>query len=211
MRSLPQPPLLLITDRRQASRPLDWVVAAALEGGIRWISLREKDLDPEARLDLLRRLQPLTHAASALLMVHEDLDAATRLHLDGVHLPEAGDAARARRLLPEALIGQSWHGEPDAAMLRDPALDYLSLSPIFLTESKPGYGPALGPDGLERAAMLTTKPLIALGGVDAERIVPCRASGAAGVAVMGEVMRAADPCRAAAELVARFAASQSRR
>ncbi len=211
MRSLPQPALLLITDRRQATRPLDWVVAAALEGGIRWISLREKDLDPEARFDLLRRLQRLTTAAGAVLMVHDDVDAARRLGLDGVHLPESGDAAQARVLLPEALIGQSWHGDPGAAMIRDPTLDYLSLSPIFLTESKPGYGPALGPEGLQHAAILTKKPLIGLGGIDADKIAACRRAGAAGVAVMGEIMRAGDPSRAAAALVARLIASSARR
>lgn len=208
MRCLPQPPLLLITDRLQAgARPLEWVIAAALEGGIRWISVREKDLDPDERLDLLRRIRALTMATGARLMVHDDLAAAARLRLDGVHLPEHGDAARARALLPDGLIGQSWHGDSGAAMLGDPALDYLSLSPIFLTESKPGYGPALGPEGIERATRLTTKALIALGGIAGDKVGSCRDAGAAGVAVMGEVMRATDPARAAAALVARFAAS----
>lgn len=202
MPALPQPPLLLITDRTQAARPLDWVIAAALEGGVRWISLREKDLDATARRVLLRRLLPLTRAAGALLMVHDDLAAAIELNLDGVHLPAAGQAGLARQGLPHALIGQSWHGEAAAAMCRDPALDYLTLSPIYLTDSKPGYGPGLGAAGLRAAAAVTPKPLVALGGIDADRIAPCRAAGAAGFAVMGAVMRAADPATLCAALVA---------
>ena len=45
---LPAPPLLIITDRRQATRPLDEVLAAAFDAGCRWASLREKDL-PDGR------------------------------------------------------------------------------------------------------------------------------------------------------------------
>ena len=207
MRSLPWPPVMLISDRRQAApKTLEWVIAAALEGGIRWISLREKDLDPAERLSLLRRLLPRARAVGASIMVHDDVTAAVRLGLDGVHLPDAGNATQARAMLPEALIGQSWHGEYGSAKLNDPALDYLTLSPIFLTESKPGYGPALGPEALLKAARLTTKPLIGLGGIDRDRIAPCRDAGAAGVAVMGELMRSADPAGAAAGLVACFGA-----
>ena len=205
MRCLPWPPLLLITDRRQAvAKTLEWVIEAALEGGSRWISLREKDLDPQARLVLLRRILPLATSAGASLMVHDDLAAAVRLGLDGVHLPDTGDPRQARELLPEALIGQSWHGELGASKLNDLALDYLTLSPIFLTESKPGYGPALGLGTLSRATTLTTKPLLALGGIDRDRIALCRGAGAAGVAVMGEIMRSRDPARTAAALVGRF-------
>jgi thiamine-phosphate pyrophosphorylase len=205
VRHLPWPPVLVITDRRQAEpRALEWVIAGVLEGGIRWISLREKDLDPAERLALLRRIQPLVSSAGALLMVHDDLDAAVRLGLDGVHLPDGGDAGLARALLPDALIGQSWHGEAGSAKLNDPVLDYLTLSPIFLTDSKPGYGPALGPEAIARATALTAKPLIGLGGITRDRIALCRDAGASGVAVMGEIMRASDPATLCAGLVACF-------
>ena len=44
---LPVPPLLVISDRRQARRPLEQVATAAFTGGCRWFSLREKDLSPQ--------------------------------------------------------------------------------------------------------------------------------------------------------------------
>ncbi len=53
---LPVPPLLVISDRRQACQPLEAVARAAFAGGCRWFSLREKDLPPEERLRLLARL-----------------------------------------------------------------------------------------------------------------------------------------------------------
>jgi len=70
--------------------------------------------------------------------------------------------------------------------------DYVTVSPVFLTVSKPGYGPALGTDGLARIVARVAGPVIALGGVTAANAASCRAAGAQGVAVMGEVMRAAD-------------------
>ena len=72
----------------------------------------------------------------------------------------------------------------------------------ILTESKPGYGPALGLDGLARIVTQASGPVIALGGISAETAPLCLAGGAQGVAVMGEVMRAADP-RAAVEAILR--------
>ncbi len=53
---LPDPPLLLVTDRRQARRPLAEIVAAALAAGCRWVSLREKDLPEDEQVPLARAL-----------------------------------------------------------------------------------------------------------------------------------------------------------
>jgi thiamine-phosphate pyrophosphorylase len=80
--------------------------------------------------------------------------------------------------------------------------DYVTVSPVFLTASKPGYGPALGLDGLAHIVERVAGPVIALGGVTAANAASCRAAGAHGIAVMGEVMRAADP-RAAVDAILR--------
>ena len=71
--------------------------------------------------------------------------------------------------------------------------DYVTISPIFRTQSKPGYGPPLSLEGLAKAANLAEIPVIALGGVTSENANACRRAGAAGVAVMGTIMRARDP------------------
>jgi thiamine-phosphate pyrophosphorylase len=73
---------------------------------------------------------------------------------------------------------------------------YVTASPVFTTISKPGYGPTLGADGLAELVASTDLPVIALGGVTGPaEIDACRQAGAAGVAVMGAVMTAADPAR----------------
>ena len=67
---LPDPPLLIVTDRRQARRSLAEIAAVALEAGCRWISLREKDLPDDEQVLLARSLLPMTRRHGAFLLVH---------------------------------------------------------------------------------------------------------------------------------------------
>jgi thiamine-phosphate pyrophosphorylase len=200
VRRLPAPPLLLITDRRQASWRLEDIVAAALAAGCRWISLREKDLDAAERLALLRRLVALGHPFGAIITVHGDIAAAAEAGAAGVHLPAgaAPSAARAR-LGPGALIGVSAHAPAELDAAAQAGADYATLSPIFPSASKPGYGPPLG---LAALAGPSPIPVIALGGIEPANAAACLAAGAAGLAVMGPVMRARDPGAEIAQLLA---------
>jgi len=200
---LPAPPLLVITDRRQARGALEDTVAAVLGGGGRWISLREKDLPAAERAALLNRLIALARPRGAKVMVHEDLDAALQAGADGVHLPSGGDPATARRRLGRgALIGVSAHSAAEAQAAASRGADYVTVSPIFASASKPGYGPILGLTALAALAKAVAVPVIALGGVTEATASDCLATGAAGVAVMGHVMRAADPGAVTARLTA---------
>ena len=145
-RRLPDPPLLVITDRKQAGGNLIALAEAVFRGGGRWLSLREKDLAPRARLALLRELVACARGFDALVTVHADVEAAASAGAAGVHLPAgaAVQAARAR-LGPEALIGVSAHDRAEIELAAASGADYVTLSPIFASASKPGYGPALGP------------------------------------------------------------------
>ena len=190
---LPVPPLLVISDRRQARRPLEEVAEAVFAGGCRWFSLREKDLTPEERRVLLGELVSLGRRFGAVVTAHEDIEAVAAIGADGVHVPGGGspDAVRAR--LPGALIGASAHSADEAVALLRAGADYVTVSPVFMTASKPGHGPALGLEGLASIAARSPGPVVALGGITPENAAQCVAAGARGVAVMGEVMRSVDP------------------
>lgn len=200
--TLPQPPLLLITDRHQAAQPLTDIVEAALEAGCRWVSVREKDLAEGAMAELLANLGQLAGQYGARLGLHAEAQQALHFGLNAVHLPSGADAAAARRLLgKEALIGISVHSTIEIACLDPGLVDYAILGPAFPTESKPGYGPALGLDGIRAAAHASSVPLIAIGGIGPDNATAVIAAGAAGIAVMGGIMRAADPGRAMNDLL----------
>jgi thiamine-phosphate pyrophosphorylase len=189
---LPQPSLLIISDRSQARRPLTETAAAAFKAGCRWFSLREKDLTAAERSTLLAELVAIGRPYGATVMAHDDLDAVVATGAAGVHLPSGGDPRTARAKLPHGLIGASAHTSGEAAALIAAGADYVTISPIFLTDSKPGYGPALGLAGLAAAVAAAEGPVVALAGIHAGNVRSCLDAGAAGVAVMGEVMRATD-------------------
>jgi len=191
---------MVLTDRRMAAaagHELVAAVEAAVGAGAPTILLREKDLRRAARQDLAERLRAATTAAGAALIVAGDVGLARTVGADGVHLaaddPWPGDEAAGLR------VGRSCHavGELLSAAATG-AAHYATFSPVFATRSKPGYGPALGAAGLAagcRAVAGVGSPLgvYALGGITAGSAAACVAAGAAGVAVMGIVMRATDP------------------
>ncbi|MDR3517437.1 MAG: thiamine phosphate synthase [Azospirillaceae bacterium] len=202
MVSLPQPPILAITDRRRCAVAMTDLALRLFDGGIKWLSLREKDLAASERLAILERLVVRAAPYGAVIMVHDDIEAAALLQL-GLHLPGAGDPGIARqRLGPRALIGLSTHANDGAGT--GMAADYRTVSPVFLSPGKPGYGPALGLNGLRARCQSTTTPVVALGGIDASRAAACRAAGAAGIAVISDLVTAPDITAAARRLVAAF-------
>ncbi|BAL85862.1 putative thiamine monophosphate synthase [Actinoplanes missouriensis 431] len=183
--------LVVLTDRRSAAGPLVEVVAAAVRGGADWVILRERDLGYEERAALAAQLRPLL-PPGRLIVAGPDPLGGTAVHLSAADPLPSG--------VP--LVGRSWHGaEPPSDV------DYVTLSPIYPTATKPGYGPALGAAGA--AALAGRVPWLALGGVDsAARAAECARAGAEGIAVLGAIMRAANPARVASELAGAFAAAQ---
>ena len=195
MRGLPVPPILAISDRGQAQRPLDERVERLLEAGCRWFSLREKHLPSSEQAALLRILAPRFRDAGAVLSLHAaDASLAARCSLEALHLSRGGDVLAARQHLgADALIGISCHDAEDLARAAEAGADYASLSPFFESASKPGYAPLSAPEQAELLAGARL-PVIALGGIEGpEEVEACRRLGAAGLAVMGPLMRAERP------------------
>src|SRR5262245_47331138 len=150
---LPEPPLLSVTDRRQARLPLAEVVRAALAAGCRWVSVREKDLSDEDQIALAATLLPIARRYDARLTLHGEAALAKACGVDGVHLPAGSDAAAGRAVLgPHKLIGVSLHTVTEAEAIDPDVVDYAVAGPAFETASKPGYGPEIGRKGLTEIA-----------------------------------------------------------
>ncbi|MDT0274332.1 thiamine phosphate synthase [Blastococcus goldschmidtiae] len=186
------PRLVVVTDHTQTSRPLPDVVAAAVTAGARAVLLRDKDLPLPERRALAGELRTRLDPVGGLLIWGGATGApeGTAVHLS------ATDAFPAER---PPLVGRSCHSAAELARAAAEGCDWVFLSPVFPTSSKPGYGPALGLDGLA-ALVPGAPPVLALGGVRPEDVPGCLAAGAHGVAVMGAVMR--DPTVVGAHLAA---------
>ena len=176
-----RPRLIVITDRTQAAGDLTATLVQAVDHGARAVLLRERDLPAPHRQALADQLRPLLAAVDGWLIIAAP---APSDHLGAEHLT----AAQPMPIPRPALVGRSCHSRAEVDRAVAERCDYVLVSPIYPTASKPGYGPALGPSGLA-ALVRAGPPTYALGGVSPKTAADCRAAGAYGVAVMGPIMR----------------------
>lgn len=144
-------------------------------------------------------LRAAASRAGAALIVNDRVDVAIAVHADGVQLGSRSIApADARALIGRGcVIGCSVHSAAEAAQSEHEGADFVLLGTIFESRThagSPGAGTAL----VSASAARTALPVVAIGGITTERVREVAAAGAYGVAVLGGVWRAADPCAAAA-------------
>lgn len=194
--------LYLITDRRQVhpEHTLLSAVAAALEGGVTAVQLREKDLPAAQLYELGLQLRRLTRHHHARLFINDRIDIALAVDADGVHLTEQSlSVSTARRLLGRGKwLAASTHSLDGARRAEQQGADLITFSPIYATASKLGYGPPQGLEKLHTVCQSVGLPVFALGGITAEHGAALREAGATGVAVISAILAQADP-RAAAQ------------
>lgn len=197
--------LYLVTDRDLiGDRDLIAVVLAAVDGGASCVQLREKRATTREFVETARRLRPALAERGVPLIINDRVDVALAVEADGVHLGQQDlDPATARRLLgPDALLGLSVESMDDVVAAEDADVDYLGVSPIFETPTKTDTRGQWGLDGLARVRRRSRHRLVAIGGLNAGNAAAAIAAGADAVAVVSAVCAAADPRRAAADLVA---------
>lgn len=196
--------LYLITDRHQSGdRPLAEVVRRALEGGVKAVQLREKDLSTAALYRLAEELRRLTEEFGARLIINDRLDIALAAGADGVHIgANSLPVAAVRRLIGKGkLIGYSAHTLDEALRAQAEGVDFVTFSPLYPTPSKAAYGEPCGVKKLADAAAALNIPVIALGGISPANITEALSADIQGVAVISAVLAASDPCGAAASLL----------
>ncbi|MFC7594949.1 thiamine phosphate synthase [Terrabacter sp. GCM10028922] len=216
----------MVTDRTQVpdDRDLLDVVGAALDGGAGGVLVRERDLPADERAALVDAVGRLCTAHDALLVVAAPLLGRSRPEQSPrAPRPLAGAGVHLRSvdvdldLVSASVVGRSCHGAADLVRAADDGLDYVTLSPVAASASKPGYGPALGYAGLRRTittarrARRSLPAVLALGGVEPHDAGRWVEAGADGVAVMGAVMRSTDPRATTRALVAAVDAALAQR
>jgi thiamine-phosphate pyrophosphorylase len=175
-------------------------VRYAIDAGIDVVQVRERDLESRALADLTCELIALIPSGATLRVVINDrLDVALAAGAAGVHLRSDSMSPSAVRSMapPGFLIGCSVHGPSEAAAVGADA-DYLIAGTVWESGSKPGGHPVLGSDGLAAVVRAARVPVLAIGGVTAERAADVAAAGAAGIAAIGLFIGSDPPkgCRA---------------
>lgn len=187
MRTLPR--LVLLTDRSQLplGAGLATTVRRCAEAGLEAVVVREHDLSLVRRRALVETLA----STDGLTVI------SSRIREEAAH----GHHLAAHQEPGEGWWGRSCHDRDAVLRAARAGAAWATLSPYADTASKPGYGPPLPPEEFHGHPV----PVLALGGITLGNASRARAVGAYGVAVMGEVMRAADPARVVGRLLAEVA------
>jgi len=156
-------------------------------------------------VEIARAVKALADRSNARLIVNDRPDIARLVDAAGVHLGQEDiPVAAARAVLgPDKIIGLSTHTAAQAeAAARDDIADYIGFGPIFPTSSKARPDPVQGLDGLRAVRQRVTLPIVAIGGITAATMNDVLAAGADAVAMIGEIVRAADVSVRVRELLA---------
>jgi thiamine-phosphate pyrophosphorylase len=182
---------------------------AALEGGVRWIQLRAKQLPEEVWVAEAAAIAELCRDFGATFVVNDSPQVALRAEADGVHLGgDDASPAAARALLGEfAIVGVTLNEPSHLARFAGVRVDYAGVGPFRHTASKQKLAAIHSAESLA-ALIVAASPLpcYAIGGVTAADWPALRSLGAHGLAVSGAIALAPDPVSAAKSLVAAVAA-----
>ena len=177
------------------------LVQAVLRAGVRAVQFRAKATPDGVAYRLARALRRLTVGHGALLVINDRLDIALAVGADGVHVGQDDLPAEVvRRLWPDGLLGVSVRTPAEARVAEAAGADYVGAGALRSTATKDDAR-VIGLEGLERVAAATRLPVVAIGGITVADLPAVRRAGMAGVAVASAIARAADPGRAAAEIV----------
>ncbi len=194
------PRLQVITDETTQSRWTHVELAAlVVAGGADGLQFREKR--PRTTRELIETactMRSTCDGADTLLVIDDRVDVALAAGAPAVHLGRDDlDVATARAILGEsAVIGGTANSYEEAARVWRTAIDYIGVGPIFGTRSKANPAPDMGLETLQRICTDSPVPVVAIGGITAERIGEVLACGAHGVAVLSAVVASDDPAAA---------------
>lgn len=160
---------------------------AILDGGARILQLRHKGHFSRDVFAWAEQIASLCQKAQALFVINDRADMAallgTALHLgqDDLYPQDA------RQLLPREVIGFSTHNFAQLQASGAEPVDYVALGPIFHTGSKQHPDPVVGLEELRRLRPLTSRPLVAIGGLTRANAPAVWQAGADSVAVIGDL------------------------
>jgi thiamine-phosphate pyrophosphorylase len=185
----------VITDEALARpRRLETVVEQALLAGAPAVQVRAKGATAAELFSMATRIVRLTRQAGALCFVNDRMDVAVAVGADGVHVGPDDVPVDALRMAapPGFLIGASTDDPAEASELAAAGVDYIGCGTVYATTTKADAGAVIGLEGLARVASAVDVPVVGIGGITVGRSAEVATTRAAGVAVVGAVMTAAD-------------------
>ncbi len=193
------PKVYPITDTRLSGQFHAEQVRRLIAGGATLIQLREKVMSPRAFYKDAAEAVAIGRAAGVTVLINDRVDIAIATGADGVHLGQDDmpvDAAR-RLLGADAILGYSTHSVEQAVAAVKLPVDYIAIGPIFATVTKGDTSPTVGIEGIRAVRdAIGDFPLVAIGGIDEDRLVSVIQAGADSGAMIGAIVSDGDAIEA---------------
>ncbi len=192
--------LYLVTDRELSKIPFHEMIKKAVDGGVTVVQLREKKLSTREFIEEALEVKKIIKGIP--IIINDRVDVALAVKANGVHLGnEDMPVDIARRILGrDFIIGASAGSVEEAIEKEKMGADYIAVSPVFSTPTKPDAGPPLGLEGIKEMKKFVKVPLIGIGGINKENVMDVIRSGADGVAVVSAIVSSEDPEKSAREM-----------
>jgi len=157
-----------------------------LNGGARFIQLRDKEAGGRELLEQAMACLRLTRNAGATLIINDRVDVALTAGADGVHLGQDDlSVAEAREILgKDKIIGVSTHSIAQFRAALETSANYIAVGPVYPTTTKENSAAVVGLELVREARKLTDRPLVAIGGINHRRAPKVIAAGADCVAAI---------------------------
>lgn len=175
----------------------------SLKGGVNIVQLREKHLDSKPFYKRALAAKKICERYDVKLIINDRIDIALAINADGVHIGQNDlPVSVVRKLLGKnKIIGWSVSNKTQAIKANTLDIDYIGLSPIFSTTTKTtNLDSPLGIEGLKQLKTITNKPIICIGGINAENTKETFKNGADGIAVVSAISQAKNPEQATKHL-----------
>ncbi len=167
----------------------------AIEAGVDWIQIREKDFSGKQLVELTRKTVVAAARRRTRVIVNDRLDVAVAAGAGGVHLGRESLPVRevvawrernkaARTTVAGFVIGASCHSLVEARAAADEGADYIIFGPVFETPSKMQFGAPLGIERLREVCGEIRIRVLAIGGISMANAAQCFEAGAAGIAAI---------------------------
>ena len=194
--------LYAVTDRHWLNgETLYSQVEKTLEGGTTFVQLREKELDEAHFLKEAKEIKELCARYRVPFVINDNVDIALEMDADGVHVGQSdmeADDVRAK-LGPDKIIGVSCKTVEQALLAKKHGADYLGVGAMYPTGTKKD-ATAVTPEALSAICQAVDIPVVAIGGINKDRLEPLKGTGVDGVAVVSAIFAAEDIEKATREL-----------
>lgn len=178
--------LYAVTDSRWLGKDkLIQAVKEAIDGGATFVQLREKNASTQELVELALKLKPICSKSAIPLVINDDAEAAKIAGVDGVHVGQSDTACKeARELLGEnSIIGVSAQTVEQALEAEKAGADYLGVGAVFSTGTKKDADDVTL-QTLKSICDAVSIPVVAIGGINVNRIPELAGTGIDGVAVV---------------------------